>query len=48
MGSVAPTIAKSLKHIEWMWQSNPNPWSGLEPAEWSHYSDAENIIIEEA
>lgn len=38
----------SLEQIEWMWQSNPNPWSESEPAEWSHYSDVENLIIEEA
>ncbi|CAF3888919.1 unnamed protein product [Rotaria sp. Silwood1] len=31
-----------------MWQSNPNPWSKSEPAKWSHYSDLENLIIEEA
>ncbi|CAF4097482.1 unnamed protein product, partial [Rotaria magnacalcarata] len=30
-----------------MWQSNPNPWSKSEPVEWSHYSDVENLIIEE-
>ncbi|CAF1178330.1 unnamed protein product [Adineta steineri] len=30
-----------------MWQANPNPWSKSEPAKWSHYSDVENLIIEE-
>ncbi|CAF2768356.1 unnamed protein product [Rotaria sp. Silwood2] len=48
MDGVAPTAAKSLKHIEWMWQSNPNPWSESELTEWSYYTYVENIIIEEA
>jgi hypothetical protein len=30
-----------------MWQSNHNPYSESEPGEWSHYSDVENLIIEE-
>ncbi|CAF1440453.1 unnamed protein product [Rotaria sp. Silwood1] len=42
------TSNNSLKHVEWMWQSNPNPWSKSESATWSHYSDLENLIIEEA
>ncbi|CAF1276177.1 unnamed protein product [Rotaria sp. Silwood1] len=47
--AASSTISKnSLKCIEWMWQSNPNPWSKSEPAEWSHYSDVENIIMERA
>ncbi|CAF1492748.1 unnamed protein product [Rotaria sordida] len=48
MGNAAFTRPNSLKHIEWMWQSNANPWSESEPVEWSHYSDVENLIIEEA
>ncbi|CAF3872560.1 unnamed protein product [Rotaria sp. Silwood1] len=48
MGGVSSTSANSLKHIEWIWQSNTNAWSESEPAEWSHYSDVENLIIEEA
>ncbi|CAF4976656.1 unnamed protein product, partial [Rotaria sp. Silwood1] len=49
MGCHASSISNnSLKHVEWMWQSNPNPWSKSEPATWSHYSDLENLIIEEA
>jgi hypothetical protein len=48
MGPAPLTRLKPLKHIEWMWQSNTNPWSNSEPAEWSHYSDVENLIIEEA
>ncbi|CAF2591138.1 unnamed protein product [Rotaria sp. Silwood2] len=47
MGGVASTAPNSLKHVEWMWQSNLDPWSKSEPAEWSHYSDVENLIIEE-
>ncbi|CAM4969472.1 unnamed protein product [Rotaria socialis] len=38
----------SLKTVEWMWKSNPDPWSKSEPEEWSHYSDVENLIMEEA
>ena len=45
-GSSIPS--NSLKHIEWMWKSNPNPFSKSQPEEWSHYSDVENLIIEEA
>ncbi|CAF1283329.1 unnamed protein product [Rotaria sordida] len=43
-----PTLNNSLKTVEWMWQSNPNPFSKSERATWSHYSDLENLIIEEA
>ncbi|CAF1492522.1 unnamed protein product [Rotaria sordida] len=45
---VPPALNNSLKTVEWMWQSNPNPFSESEPATWSHYSDVENLIIEEA
>ncbi|CAF1330213.1 unnamed protein product [Rotaria sordida] len=45
---VPPTLNNSLKTVEWMWQSNPNPFSKSEPTTWSHYSDLENLIIEEA
>ncbi|CAF4300223.1 unnamed protein product, partial [Rotaria sordida] len=49
MASYAPpTSNNSLKTVEWMWQSNPNPFSKSERATWSHYSDLENLIIEEA
>ena len=37
-----------LKCVEWVWQSNPNPWSKSETPTWSHYSDIENLIMEEA
>ena len=47
--AVSSTIPKNaLKCVEWMWQSNPNPWSKSETSVWSHYSDIENIIMEEA
>ncbi|CAF1287761.1 unnamed protein product [Rotaria sordida] len=47
--SVLPSTSNnSLKTVEWMWQSNPNLLSKSEPAKWSHYSDLENLIIEEA
>ncbi|CAF1451325.1 unnamed protein product [Rotaria sordida] len=45
---VPPTLNNSLKTVEWMWQSNPNPFSKSERATWSHYSDLENLIIERA
>ncbi|CAF1247732.1 unnamed protein product [Rotaria sordida] len=45
---VLPTLNNALKTVEWMWQSNPNPFSESEPATWSYYSDVENLIIEEA
>ncbi|CAF1340334.1 unnamed protein product [Rotaria sordida] len=45
---VPPTLNNSLKTVEWMWLSNPDPFSESEPATWSHYSDLENLIIEEA
>lgn len=38
----------STTGVCWMWQSNSNPWSQLEPIEWSPYPDIENLIIEEA
>jgi hypothetical protein len=43
----APTTSNSLKTVEWMWKSNSDPFSE-EPAEWNHYSDVENMIIETA
>ncbi|CAF0804721.1 unnamed protein product [Adineta steineri] len=46
--SAPPASNNSLKTVEWMWQSNPNPYSKSEEAIWSHYSDLENLIIEEA
>ncbi|CAF0929764.1 unnamed protein product [Adineta steineri] len=49
MASCAPSTSNnSLKTVEWMWQSNPQPSSESEEAIWSHYSDLENLIIEEA
>jgi hypothetical protein len=42
MAHATSTRLEPLKHIEWMWQSKS------EPAEWSHYSNVENLIIEEA
>jgi hypothetical protein len=44
----ATDSADKSTRIEWMWQSNPNPWSKTQPEVWSHYSDVENDIIEEA
>ncbi|CAF1016404.1 unnamed protein product [Adineta ricciae] len=36
------------KTVEWMWQLKPNSSSTDEPTTWNHYSDVENLIIEEA
>ena len=41
------TTSNSLKAVEWMWKANEDPFSG-EKAEWKHYSDVENMIIERA
>jgi hypothetical protein len=48
MSSQAPGVADQSTDIEWMWQSNPDPWSKTQKPEWSHYSDVENVIIEKA
>ena len=48
MGQTGSAPSNTLKHVEWMWKSNPDPWSKTEPEEWSHYSDVENLIIEGA
>jgi hypothetical protein len=48
MACAVPTTLNTLKTVEWMWQSNPDPWSKTEPAKWSHYSDVENLLIERA
>jgi len=39
---------KTSTHVEWMWNANPDPFSNSTPVEWRHYSDIENMIIEEA
>src|SRR3984957_1363827 len=44
----ASVSTASSTRIEWMWQSNPDPWSKSQPAEWRNFSDVENLIIEEA
>ncbi|CAF3875049.1 unnamed protein product [Rotaria sp. Silwood1] len=44
----SPTPNNSLKHVEWMWKANPDPFSPSDTAIWNHYSDLENLIIEEA
>ena len=40
--------SNSLKHVEWMWKANPVPFSKTEKPQWSHYSDVQNLIIEDA
>ena len=48
MAEASSPVSTTLKYIEWMWQSNSNPWSKSQPEKWSHYSDLQNLIIEEA
>src|SRR4051812_4902450 len=48
MASSIATSNESATRIQWMWQSNANPFSKTEPAEWSPYDDVDNLIIEEA
>jgi hypothetical protein len=48
MAHAVPTTLDFWKHVQWMWQSNPNSSSESEPEEWTHYSDTENLTIEKA
>ena len=48
MGQTGSASSNTLRHIEWMWKSNPDPFDKTQPEEWSHYSDVENLIMEEA
>ena len=48
IGQAPASPSNSWKGIEWMWQLNPNPRSKSETSTWSHYSDIENLIMEEA
>ena len=45
--ALAPS-SNCLKLIEWMWQASPDPFSKTKQPQWSHYSDVENLIIEDA
>lgn len=48
MSENVSTAISSATHVEWMWQSNSDPWSKIQEAKWNRYSDVENLIIEEA
>lgn len=48
MGQAESASSNTRNRIAWMWKSNPNPWSHTQPKQWRHYSDVENLIIEEA
>jgi hypothetical protein len=38
-----------VRRVEWMWQSNENPFDmSQEEAQWTPYSDIENLVIEHA
>lgn len=45
---MATPVTHTSKVVEWMWKSNADPWSKTQPEKWSHYSDVENMMIEEA
>ncbi|CAF3078348.1 unnamed protein product [Rotaria sp. Silwood2] len=36
------------EHVEWMYESNSDPWSKSQLEQWTCYSDVENLIIEDA
>jgi len=48
MASATNVATGSFKRVQWMWNSNADPFSKSQPATWKPYSDVENIIIEEA
>ena len=48
MAEHASSSPDHATRIEWMWKSNPDPWSETQTSAWSYYSDVENIIIERA
>jgi hypothetical protein len=48
MSSMASAFSDPFTRVQWMWNSNANPFSTSHPAEWHLYSDVENIIIEQA
>ncbi|CAF5111982.1 unnamed protein product, partial [Rotaria sp. Silwood1] len=35
----SPTSNNFLKHVEWMWKANPDPFSPSDTVIWNHYSD---------
>ena len=48
MATSKPASSEDSTHIEWMWNANKDPFLKTNSVEWRHYSDVENIIIEEA
>ncbi|CAF1501387.1 unnamed protein product [Adineta steineri] len=47
--SIRPSESRDpFTRVQWMWNSNENPFSECERDGWRPYSDIENIIIEEA
>jgi hypothetical protein len=48
MGAHTSANTDPSTDVEWMWQSNLDPWLKTQMPEWNHYSDVENIIIEKA
>jgi hypothetical protein len=42
---LTPTPVDKSTPIEWMWKSNPDPWSKTEPKERKNYWDVKDDII---
>ncbi|CAF1286652.1 unnamed protein product [Rotaria sordida] len=42
------TFTNPSKRIQWMWNSNTDPFSKSESKQWHPYTDVTNMIIEEA
>ncbi|CAF0981891.1 unnamed protein product [Didymodactylos carnosus] len=42
------TSSKAQQRFVWVWKSNVDPWSNVEPDEWKRYSDIANYMIESA
>ncbi|CAF4625394.1 unnamed protein product [Rotaria socialis] len=38
----------SAQRVVWVWNSSPDPWTESAASQWTPYSDAESLIIEEA
>ncbi|CAF1379228.1 unnamed protein product [Adineta steineri] len=48
MATVASVSNKPSTRVQWMWNSNANPFSKSQKVEWRRYSDVETMIIEKA
>jgi hypothetical protein len=48
VGNKATTSSDPLTRVQWLWNSNRDPFLESESDDWRPYSDVENMIIEEA